>query len=146
MSISALLVKPVTSLIEEVLDKIAPDKMSESERERLKITARQLAEKELAKRDADFFDFVIRYEGQAKDMPRFIQVLRGLVRPVLTFCLAGLFGYGFVEKFDPELMDMLFKLNVISLIFWYGERAVTRTGIAQAIKFGSGKEKNGSPY
>lgn len=135
MSFSDLLVKPVTNLIDNIIDKVAPDKMSEAEKEQLKFEAKKHAAEELSKREADFFDFVIKYEGQAKDMPRVVQILRGLVRPILTFGLAGLFGHGFIEGYDAELMDMLFKLNVISMVFWYGEKAVTRTGLAQAIKF-----------
>lgn len=137
MAISSLLVGPLANLIDSVIDKIAPDKMGEGEREKLRILAQQEAAKQLKEKEAEFYDFVIKYEGQAKDMPRSIQVLRGLVRPVLTFMLALLFGYGFIENYSSELMDLLFKLNLISLSFWYGEKLVTRSGLAQAIKFKS---------
>lgn len=142
MSIASLLVGPVTGLVDNIIDKIAPDKMSEADREKLKLEARQEAEKRLREREADFYDFVIRYEGQAADMPRVIQILRGLVRPLLTFGLAFLFAYGFVENYESELMDFLFKLNLISLGFWYGEKALTRSGLAQAFKF---RRENGGP-
>lgn len=140
------LVKPVTDLFGKVIDKVAADKMSETDRERLKLEASQLASAELQKSEDNFRNFIIKYEGEAKDMPRVIQILRGSVRPILTYTLAGFWIWGYVYMFLNtniplertvllrEIMDLLFKLNLVSLGFWYGEKIITRTGLAQFFK------------
>jgi len=78
-----------------------------------------------------FRDFVVAYEGAGESVHPAIQILRGSVRPVLTYFLAASYVYGFLHPvvFPPEAMDGLWKLNLISLGFWYGERALKNLGL-----------------
>lgn len=140
------LISPVTGIINKVLDKIAGDKISEKEKAELAIKAHKLASEELQKQEDAFRKFVLDYEGAAKDMPRFIQILRGSVRPVLTYVLAGFWIWGYAYMFVTpqippdklqqlnDIMALLFKLNLLSLGFWYGERLLTRTGLAEIFR------------
>lgn len=79
----------------------------------------------------EFHDFVVDYEGKAADVHPALQMLRGSVRPVLTYALAGAYIWGFLHPntFTPEVMTGLFQLNLISLGFWYGEKALKRLGM-----------------
>jgi hypothetical protein len=141
-----ILLGPITDLIKKVLDKVASDKMPEETRAQLELEMRRLAEQELRQQEDRFRQFVLRYEGAGKDMPRVIQVLRGSVRPVLTYVLVAAWIWGYVYGFlHPtmdtataakltEMMAMLYYLNIISLGFWYGERLITRTGLLDAFK------------
>jgi hypothetical protein len=81
--------------------------------------------------DKNFRDFVIQYEGLGDKVHPFIQILRGSVRPVLTYSLAGFFLWGFVNPgaYEEQTMTMLWQLNLISLGFWYGERALKNLGV-----------------
>ncbi len=83
--------------------------------------------------DKNFRDFVVAYEGRGDQVHPLIQILRGSVRPVLTYVLAGFFLYGFVNPTDfgddDKVMTMLWQLNLISLGFWYGERALKNLGL-----------------
>lgn len=137
------LIQPVTGIINKVLDKVAADKISEAEKARLTMEVQRLAVEELQRQEEGFRKFVLEYEGSAKDMPRSIQILRGSVRPILTYVLAGFWVWGYAylfvtsglekERLDlmKEIMGLLFKLNILSLGFWYGERLITRTGLGQ---------------
>lgn len=86
--------------------------------------------------DKNFREFVVAYEGRGSEVHPFIQVLRGSVRPVLTYSLAGFFLFGFVNpgSYDPEVMTLLWQLNLISLGFWYGERALKNLGVNLSAK------------
>lgn len=85
---------------------------------------------EIQKAEAGFRQFVVSYEGAAKDVHISIQILRGTVRPVLTYFLAGAFIYGFLTRnVDKDTMEMLWQLNLLSLGFWYGERALKNLGL-----------------
>lgn len=111
-----------------VLDKVIPDP-----------EARERAKQEFAKQAAEidqqdlqsFRDFVIAYEGTGDQVHPAIQILRGSVRPILTYFLAGAFIWGFLHpgSYDADTTDLLWKLNLISLGFWYGERALKNLGM-----------------
>jgi hypothetical protein len=140
------LISPVTGIINSVINKVAGDKMSELDKAKIELEASELVQEALQQQEDSFRQFVLDYEGSAKDMPIFIQILRGSVRPVLTYVLAlfWIAGYSYmfiVSAIPPEkkailteVMDLLFKLNLISLSFWYGEKLITRTGLASIIK------------
>lgn len=107
--------------IEKTLDLIPDPKAKEK--------ARQEMVKEIEKAEGSFRDFVVAYEGRGDQVHPVIQILRGSVRPVLTYLLAGAFIYGFLTRdFDPDTMEMLWQLNLLSLGFWYGERALKNLG------------------
>jgi hypothetical protein len=107
--------------IEKTLDLIPDPKAKEK--------ARQEMVKEIERAEGSFRDFVVAYEGRGDQVHPVIQILRGSVRPVLTYLLAGAFIYGFLTRdFDPDTMEMLWQLNLLSLGFWYGERALKNLG------------------
>jgi hypothetical protein len=107
--------------IEKTLDLIPDPKAKEK--------ARQEMVKEIERAEGSFRDFVVAYEGRGDQVHPVIQILRGSVRPILTYLLAGAFIYGFLTRdFDPDTMEMLWQLNLLSLGFWYGERALKNLG------------------
>ena len=140
MSIFDKLLKPVSDIFNSVIDKVAGDKIDEKDKALLKLQGQEMLYTALQNEEQGFRDFVIEYEGAAKDMPRFIQVLRGSVRPVLTYFLAGLLAYSMFASWEYEVQRFLFQLNLISLGFWYGERALKNSGIIEAWK----TKKNGA--
>ena len=93
-----------------------------------------------------FFNFFLAYEGKASELPTFLVILRGSVRPILTYALAGFWLWSYIYIFtktglSPEdqvwLADaqaLLFKLNLLSLGFWYGEKLLTRSGLADMFR------------
>jgi len=150
MNLWEKLIDPIAKVINKTMDKIAGDKMSQAEREEFKLLAKDMLAKELQAEENNFRNFVLDYEGRALDMPRFIQILRGSVRPVLTYSLFLLWGWGYYHIFTQiiaaekesvmrDMMGMLFKLNIISLTFWYGEKFVIRSGLFKMM--GSKKDK-----
>ncbi|MEM7197148.1 MAG: hypothetical protein AAF352_02120 [Pseudomonadota bacterium] len=84
-----------------------------------------------AEREKNFQNFMLGYEGRAEAMPRPIQYLRGVVRPTLTFILAGAFVYGFInpDQVSDKAMSLVFNLNLLSMGFWFGERAAKNLGL-----------------
>lgn len=100
--------------------------------------ARQQMETEIQKAEGSFRDFVVAYEGRGDQVHWSIQILRGSVRPILTYVLAGAFIYGFLSRnVDSDAMEMLWQLNLLSLGFWYGERALKNLGLNMDKKKGN---------
>ena len=75
----------IINLIDKGLDKFVMDK---GQKEALSANMKVFAMQESTKQDGIFRDFVIKYEGAAKDVPRLIVYLRALIRPVFTIMLA----------------------------------------------------------
>lgn len=96
-----------------------------------KAKAKMELAKELSKQEDAFRDFVVAYEGRGDQVHWGLQLYRGSVRPTLTYALAGTFIYGFVNPvaFNTEVMTMLFQLNLLSMSFWFGERALKGLGL-----------------
>lgn len=119
-----LLVGALAPILGEMLDRAFPDPV---EREK----ARADIEAKIRDAEGDFRSFILKYEGEGASLHPAMQVLRSSVRPVLTYALAGLFAWGFVNPtaVSPELMTMLWQLNLVSLGFWYGERALRNLGV-----------------
>lgn len=63
-------------------------------------------------------------------MPRFIVVLRAIIRPVFTI-LVGFLDFLFFtgSGFTADQAALLKAVNMIVLVFWFGERAVNNSGI-----------------
>ena len=118
------LVKAISGIAGQVLDKFLPDKLSDEQREQMRLRAEKMARDAVLQDEELFRKFVLEYEGRARDMPRLIQVLRASVRPVLTYLLAGTTVWLVWQ--GKEIPQMLFQLNLISLGFWYGERAARK--------------------
>ena len=124
----------VVGLIDKGLDKFVGDKMSEKDREQLKQNMEIFAAKEARAESGAFRDFVVSYEGAAKDVPKIIVLLRALIRPLFTILVGWLdYLYFTGQGFTPEQGDLLKSVNVIVLFFWFGERAVTNSGIVEKL-------------
>ena len=119
---------PLLSIGESVLDKFFPDPESAA-------AAKLEFAKELSKvdmeKDSAFMEFVVAYEGAGDKVHPAIQILRGSVRPVISYSLVGFFIYGFVNPslVEAATIDLLWKLNLISLGFWFGERSLKNLGM-----------------
>jgi hypothetical protein len=123
-----LLLSPALDLVSKVLDRVIPDK---AQAEKAKAEYALLVAKQGQDEVDSFRKFVVQYEGEGASVSPPLQFLRGSVRPVLTYILAGLYGWGFLHPgtFTPDGMQGLFQLNLISLGFWYGERALSNLGL-----------------
>jgi hypothetical protein len=126
---------PITSIIDigkTVLNKFVADKMSEADRLKLEQEFELAALKEATNAEGAFRDFVLKYEGEAKDMPYLIQVIRAAIRPAFTIAVGWWDYLFFIEAlpWPPEKVALLKAINLIVLIFWFGERAVQNTGLA----------------
>lgn len=107
-----------------------PDK---NEQEKVRAEIANIAEKTAQSSLDSFRQFVVAYEGSGDNVHPVLQFLRGSVRPVLTYFLAGAYLWVFFHPgtYDKGMVEGLFQLNLISLGFWFGERAVSQ--VAQAI-------------
>jgi len=142
MALPAAAIPIIGSLVGKIIDKVAKNKVDDKTREELKTAAMIAVSDEDQEDIRQFYDFVVRYEGAAADMPKFVQVLRSLVRPVLTFVFAGYMIYvvqvWLLGDTLPENSDLsvkiIFAINLLTLGFWFGERAVERSGILDLFK------------
>ena len=119
-------------LVKTFANKFLRDKMSEEDQKKLELEAEAFVMKEARKVDSSFRQFVVEYEGAAKDVPRVIVVFRALIRPAFTVLvgyLDYLFFTGATSAWDPEAIALLKSVNIIVLMFWFGERAVVNSGI-----------------
>ena len=123
-----LIIGSLLKVGENVFNRIFPD--AEQAAEATREFEKELKNIDLEK-DRAFRDFVVAYEGKGAEVHPFIQILRGSVRPILTYTLAAFFLYGFLNPLlvEVETMDLIWKLNLISLSFWYGERALSNLGL-----------------
>lgn len=115
------------SIVGPVVDKVLSFIPDPKQRAEAKAAAMQAA----MDGDKAFREFVVEYEGAAKDVHPALQIYRGSVRPTITYALAGTFIYGFVNPdiFNKDTMTLLFQLNLLSMSFWYGEKALRGIGL-----------------
>jgi len=123
-----LLITPLLDLAGKAFDKLFPD--PEQAAKAKAEFAQQAAKMEQADVDS-FREFMVAYEGKGDQVHPAIQLLRGSVRPVLTYFFAGAYVFGFVspESVDSDAMTMLFQLNLLSLGFWFGEKSLRNLGL-----------------
>jgi hypothetical protein len=122
------LIPLIGGIADKAFDRLWPDP---AERDRAKMALMAEAAKLEQSDIQSFRDFVVAYEGSGDKVTPGLQLLRGSVRPVITYALFGLLAYGFVnpDKINPETMNLVFNLNIISMGFWYGERALKNLGL-----------------
>jgi hypothetical protein len=134
----------VIGLIQTGIDKFLPDKMSEKEREEFKKDLALHAATEARRATSDFRRFVVDYEGAAADVPRVIIILRALIRPLFTV-LVGYMDWryfaGNPAEWTPDAVSLLKAINIIVLGFWFGERALQRSGLIDLLKVRVGPSK-----
>ena len=132
----------IGGLLDKILDKVAKDKVDDATMERLKQEAQRMLSDEGQEDLQAFYNFIIYYEGKASEHGKFIQWLRGSVRPILTYVFSGFFIYVvFTWMTGEELPEgsltavkLVFGINLITLTFWFGERAIQRSGITELLK------------
>ena len=126
----------VFDLVKTGVDKFLPDKMSENEKVTLQNQMTMFMMEESRKLGSEFNNFVLDYEGAAKDHGPFIKWLRGVIRPVLTIAISGAYIWGWANPntWTVEQMAMLNPAFLIVLAFWFGERAIKNTGIIDILK------------
>lgn len=126
----------VFDLVKTGVDKFLPDKMSENEKVTLKNQMTMFMVEESRKAGSSFNQFVLDYEGAAKDHGPFIKWLRGVIRPALTILISGAYMWGWANpvQWTAEQMAMLNPAFLIVLAFWFGERAIKNTGIIDMLR------------
>lgn len=132
----------VGGLLDKILDKVAKDKVDDATMEQLRQEAQRMLRDEGQEDLQQFYNFVIEYEGKASEHGRFIQWLRGSVRPVLTYVFSGFFIYIVFTWMTGEKLPegsltavkLVFGINLLTLGFWFGERALQRSGITELLK------------
>jgi hypothetical protein len=129
-------IDPITGVLnlgKTFLDKFVADK---DQRMKLEHDFELFALQETTKQDGIFREFVLQYEGAAKDVPKIVVLFRSLIRPVFTVAV-GYFDYifftGNTTTWAPEAIGLLKAVNVIVLAFWFGERAVKNSGIIEML-------------
>lgn len=126
----------VFNLVNKGVDKFLPDKMSEVEKTTLQNQMTMFMMTESKKEGSAFNQFVLDYEGAAKDHGPFIKWLRGVIRPILTIIIFAAYIWGWAHPgiWTVQQMAMLNPAFLIVLAFWFGERAVKNTGIIDVLK------------
>jgi hypothetical protein len=139
--------KIASGVVKPILDKFVGDKMSDSEKALVALEIQRETINAVQREKETFLNFVLEHTGAAKDMPKFIQVLRGSVRPVITYAAFGVFVWFSWWSFNnvsmigdlnqlviiKEVHVTLKAIMLIVLGFWFGERLLTRTGITQIL-------------
>ena len=130
----------ITDLLSEIIgagravfERVMPDKAAADEAFReFEIQMARLS----LDQDSGFRKFVIEYEGRISDIPKPVQYLRSSIRPILTLAISGLYGYGWLHPaiFSTLQMDLLQPAFLLVLVFWFGEKALTRTGLMDMLK------------
>jgi hypothetical protein len=98
-----------------------------------------------------FRQFVVEYEGRASDIGPFWRGVRTSVRPVLTYGITGSYVtmklWLLFATMTPEMHELVAAnsgemkaATLVVLIFWFGDKALQRTGLIDALKT---KWKNG---
>lgn len=91
------LLEPVTEVVGKVVDHYLPPSMGEGERKAAQLKAKLAIQQIALAENSAFRDFMLEYEGRAKDLPKSMRILRASVRPILTYlligyCMAGMEG------------------------------------------------------
>lgn len=113
------------SIVGPVVDKVLSFIPDPKQRAEAKAAAMQAA----MDGDEAFRNFVVEYEGAAKDVHWLLQLHRGGVRPNITYAAIIGFFVAIWTNQPVEIIDMLFKLNLLCLAFWFGERALGNLGL-----------------
>ena len=110
--------------------------MSEIEKATLKNQMTMFMMEESRKAGSSFNQFVLDYEGTAKDHGPLIKWIRGIIRPVLTIIISEehIWGWANPVQWTADQMAMLNPAFLIVLAFWFGERAIKNTGIIDMLR------------
>ncbi len=124
----------ISELVKTGLNKFVGDKMPEKDKVELQNQMEMFMLSEARKEGSEFRSFVLAYEGEAKDykdiplIGPLMMLLRGLIRPAFTLAVAlwdwNYFTAANLELWPHDKTNLLFAINLIVLIFWFGERSV----------------------
>lgn len=103
------------ALIAKVVSKVLPGKSKKASEEIAESIAR--TDSEIQQRVVSDMDRMLEYEGKASIMPKFIQVVRGLVRPIVTCAVITVFLRAVILKDMPIERLWIVTLSVIT--FWF---------------------------
>ena len=117
------LLSPILKVVDRVLDSVLPDNMSEGEKATTKMAAQRLTFELAAAEKEEFHNFILDYEGRAKDMPQVIQIVRALIRPGITIAVCVLM-FHHVWYMIP-IPQLLYVAVLLTFGFWFGERAIS---------------------
>lgn len=139
----SVLTKTLSSVVGPALEKYFDFKSAETEKtvkvkeiealkQNIEAELRVRLAEEMNKPDSELKKFVLDYEGKASEMPRFIQVLRGSVRPVVTYwslilisaiMFSGTLGSTIGENLK-SIPSELWYIFLAIFGFWFGGRAL----------------------
>ena len=124
----------ISDLVNKGLDKFVADKMSEKDKAELANKMQMFVLSESRQEGSAFRSFILAYEGEAKDykdipvIGPLMMLIRGIIRPGFTFAVAlwdwQYFTAASLELWPHDKTNLLFAINIIVLIFWFGERTV----------------------
>jgi len=135
-------VTAVSDLIKTGLNKFVRDKVSEDVMEKIDNNFKMHVLTESNKEKGAFRNFILAYEGSISDYKNFkfigpiVVLARGLIRPLFTYATGywdWIFFSSDTTEWDPLKIKLLFAINLIVLIFWFGERLLKNTGIAEIL-------------
>lgn len=142
---------PITAVVDLVktgLNKFVRDKVDEATMTELEQNFEAHVLTEARKENSNFRNFVLEYEGKAsdyKDVPfvgPVILIFRGLIRPIITIGTVYFdylwFTYipeqDIINPWTADKAKLLFVMNVIVLVFWFGERTLKNTGLIDVVR------------
>ena len=116
------MINVLIELASKVIQRVLPQKLSDEEKQALEAKIKSTTYELLIKEENQLRNFILDYEGRARELPIAMQILRSSVRPVLTYALV-ITTIKLVWS-GQEIPTTLHQLNLICLTFWFGERAV----------------------
>tara|TARA_R100001244_G_C5157328_1_gene130545 strand:- start:961 stop:1416 length:456 start_codon:yes stop_codon:yes gene_type:complete len=135
-----LIDNPVGQIVNKLLTGRGADELTPKEKQDMQLQVRQSTMElvdEAMESDAGWRDFMLQYEGSAEDQHSIIKILRGSVRPVITYAILGelfvlLNGWATIStnNVPPEF----WTLSQMVLGFWFGGRMLE--GVIQSVKTG----------
>jgi len=126
----------IGNIVGKAMDHWLPKSMDEKEKEEIKLKAQVWVMEHGLKEDQSFRDFIVQYEGAAKDAGWLITFVRGMIRPTLTVVVTAAYIWGWLhpEKWTPEQMIILKPALLVVLIFWFGDKALQKSGLLDSFR------------
>ena len=87
-----LIDNPVGQIVNKLLTGRGADELTPKEKQDMQLQVRQSTMElvdEAMESDKGWRDFMLQYEGSAEDQHSIIKILRGSVRPVITYAILG---------------------------------------------------------
>lgn len=111
--------------LEPLLDKVVsfipdPEQKRKAKAELMKLAMDQ---------EQAFRDFVVAYEGRGDQVHWTVQIYRSSVRPTITYAAFVALVWAIWGNQPVEILELLFKINLLTLAFWFGPKALERLGI-----------------